>query len=59
MLHTTYKNKENADNPVIFLFHDLETRQDKTLEGHETKNVHVPNLCVAQHVYTFVSGRKT
>lgn len=41
---------QNKASEYTFIFHDFETQQSETVPGDASKNVHVPNLCVAQQV---------
>ncbi|XP_067203729.1 uncharacterized protein [Linepithema humile] len=39
-----------TESRVAFVFYDFETRQDDTLQGTASVNIHVPTLCVAQQI---------
>ena len=43
---------ENHKKHIVFIFYDFETQQNLTLPGYPKTKIHVPNLCVTQHVWT-------
>ncbi|XP_031355210.1 uncharacterized protein LOC116179552 [Photinus pyralis] len=43
-------NKKKLDKDFVFVFYDFECRQDEQFENRPNTYVHIPNLCVAQHV---------
>lgn len=44
------KNYTRERKDVAFVFYDLKTRQDETLEGTKSVKIHVSTLCVAQQI---------
>ena len=46
----TVSSTRAKDKKYLYVFYDLETRQEDTYKNHPTTLEHVPNLCIAQQV---------